>query len=337
MDSSQQNIIIYKTSDGKASVALYAKDGNIWMNQNQLAELFATSVPNISMHISNILKDGELEQDSVIKDYLTTATDGKEYNVTFYSLDMILAIGFRVRSKRGTQFRIWANKNLKEYMVKGFVMDNERLKNPDGRPDYFDELLERIRDIRASEKRFYQKIKDLFALSSDYDGSDKSTQMFFAETQNKLHFAVTGKTAAELIVARANADKPNMNLTSWKGSIVRKQDIYIAKNYLTHDEIDTLNRLVVIFLESAELRAKNRMDITMDFWRENVDRILDFQDKKILTNAGSISKVQMEKQVSEIYLSFDKRRKEFEALQADNEDLEELKKLEQEIKSKKKE
>jgi len=337
MDSGQQNIIIYKTSDGKASVALYAKDGNIWMNQNQLAELFATSVPNISMHISNILKDGELEQDSVIKEYLTTATDGKEYNVTFYSLDMILAIGFRVRSKRGTQFRIWANKNLKEYMVKGFVMDDERLKNPDGRPDYFDELLERIRDIRASEKRFYQKIKDLFALSSDYDGSDKSTQMFFAETQNKLHYAVTGQTAAELIVSRASAEKSNMNLTSWKGSIVRKQDIFIAKNYLTHDEIDTLNRLVVIFLESAELRAKNRMDITIDFWRENVDRILDFQDKKILTNAGAISKAQMEKQVAEIYANFDKRRKEFEALQADNEDLEELKKLEQEIKTKKKE
>ncbi len=337
MDKNKQNIIIYKTADGKASVALYAKDGNIWMNQNQLAELFATSVPNISMHISNILKEGELEQYSVIKDYLTTAADGKEYNVTFYSLDMILAIGFRVRSKRGTQFRIWANKNLKEYMVKGFVMDDERLKNPDGRPDYFDELLERIRDIRASEKRFYQKIKDLFTLSSDYEPDDKSTQMFFAETQNKLHYAVTGQTAAELIVSRANADKPNMNLTSWKGSIVRKQDIYIAKNYLTHDEIDTLNRLVVIFLESAELRAKNRMDITMTFWRENVDRILDFQDKKILTHAGSLSKSEMEKQVSEIYTNFDKRRKEFEALQADNEDLEELKRLEQEIKSKKKE
>ncbi len=332
----KQNIIIYKTSDGKASVALYAKDGNVWMNQNQLAELFATSKQNISLHINNILKEGELDENSVVKDYLTTASDGKEYNISFYSLDMILAIGFRVRSKRGTQFRIWANKNLKEYMIKGFLMDDERLKNPDGRPDYFDELLERIRDIRASEKRFYQKIKDLFALSSDYDADDKSTQMFFAETQNKLHYAVTGQTAAELIVSRANADKPNMNLTSWKGSIVRKQDIFIAKNYLTHDEIDTLNRLVVIFLESAELRAKNRMDITIDFWRENVDKILDFQDKKILTNTGSISKLEMEKQVLEIYKSFDKRRKEFEALQADKEDLEELKKLEQEINNLKK-
>jgi hypothetical protein len=186
MDNNTQNIIIYKTADGKASVALYAKDGNIWMNQNQLAELFATSKQNIGQHISNILNEGELEQNSVVKNYFTTADDGKEYNVAFYSLDMILAIGFRVRSKRGTQFRIWANKNLKEYMVKGFVMDDERLKNPDGRPDYFDELLERIRDIRASEKRFYQKIRDLFVLSSDYDADDKSTQMFFAETQNKL-------------------------------------------------------------------------------------------------------------------------------------------------------
>ncbi len=214
MENNQQNIIIYNTADGKASVALYAKDGDVWMNQNQLAELFATSKQNVGQHISNILKDGELDQNSVVKNYFTTADDDKEYNVTFYSLDMILAVGFRVRSKRGTQFRIWANKNLKEYMIKGFVMDDERLKNPDGRPDYFDELLERIRDVRASEKRFYQKIKDLFALSSDYDQTDKATQMFFAETQNKLHFSVTGKTAAEIIVSRASADKSNMNLTS---------------------------------------------------------------------------------------------------------------------------
>lgn len=330
--SDEKNIIIYNTADGKASVSLYARDGSVWMNQNQLAELFDTSVPNISMHISNILKEGELLQNSVIKDYLTTASDGKEYNVAFYSLDMILAIGFRVRSKRGTQFRIWANRNLKEYMIKGFVMDDERLKNSDGRPDYFDELLERIRDIRASEKRFYQKVRELFALSSDYDPTDKATQMFFAETQNKLLYAVTGQTAAEIILSRADADKPNMALTSWKGSIVRKQDIFIAKNYLSSDEIDTLNRLVVVFLESAELRAKNRMDITMKFWRENVDRMLEFQDKNILSNAGTISNRQMENKVREIYATFDKRRKEYALQQADNEDLEELKQLEEEIK-----
>jgi hypothetical protein len=328
----QKNMIIYKTVDGKISIALFAKDGMVWMNQNQLAELFDTSVPNISMHISNILRENELQVDSVVKDYLTTATDGKNYSVTFYSLEMILAIGFRVKSKRGTQFRIWANKNLREYMVKGFVMDDERLKNPDGRPDYFDEMLERIRDIRASEKRFYQKVRDLFALCSDYDSSDKVTQMFFAETQNKLLYAVTSKTAAEIIISRASANNPNMALTSWKGSIVRKQDIFIAKNYLTEDEIDTLNRLVVIFLETAELRTKNRIDITMDFWRENVDKILELNDKKVLKGKGSVSNALMEKKVEEIYETFNSMRKSFEAQKADECELEELKKLEKKIK-----
>lgn len=334
MIESKGDIIIYNTVDGKASIALYAVDGTVWMNQNQLAELFDTSKQNIGQHIKSILSDSELAEDSVVKNYFTTASDGKEYNVSFYSLDMILAIGFRVRSKRGIQFRQWANRNLKEYMVKGFVMDDERLKNPDGRPDYFDELLERIRDIRASEKRFYQKVRDLFALSSDYDGTDKSTQMFFAETQNKLLYAVTGKTAAEIIISRADHTQPNMNLTSWKGQIVRKQDIYTAKNYLNHDEIDTLNRLVVLFLESAELRAKNRQDLTIQFWRDNIDKILDFQDKKVLTNAGSISNAEMEKQVNRIYELFDQSRKIESAQKADDEDLEELKRLEEKIKKK---
>lgn len=270
----ENKIIIYNTADGKAAVSLYARDGSVWINQNQLAELFYTSKQNIGQHIKSILEDNELDKNSVVKNYFTTATDGKTYEVTFYSLEMILAIGFRVRSKRGTQFRQWANQNLKEYIVKGFVIDDERLKNPDGRPDYFDELLARIRDIRASEKRFYQKVRDLFALSSDYDATDKATQMFFAETQNKLLFAITGKTAAEIVVSRANAIEPNMALTSWKGTVVRKQDIYIAKNYLSEDEIDSLNRFVVVFLETAELRAKNRQDITTDFWRENVDKII---------------------------------------------------------------
>jgi hypothetical protein len=328
----QKNMIIYKTVDGKISIALFAKDGMVWMNQNQLAELFDTSKQNISQHIINILKESELIENSVVKNYLTTAEDGKEYNVTFYSLEMILAIGFRVKSKRGTQFRIWANKNLHDYMIKGFVMDDERLKNPDGRPDYFDEMLERIRDIRASEKRFYQKVRDLFALCSDYDSSDKATQMFFAETQNKLLFAVTNQTAAEIIVSRASENKPNMALTSWKGSIVRKQDIFIAKNYLTEDEIDTLNRLVVIFLETAELRVKNRIDITMDFWRENVDKILELNDKKVLTGKGSVSNALMEKQVEKVYETFNSMRKSFDAQKTDESELEELKRLEKEIK-----
>ena len=331
----KQNIIIYKTQDGKVKLSLYARDGSVWMNQNQIAELFDTSVPNISMHITNILNEKELEENSVIKDYLTTASDGKNYEVAFYSLDMILAIGFRVRSKRGTQFRQWANRNLKEYMIKGFVMDDDRLKNPDGRPDYFDELLARIRDIRASEKRFYQKVRDLFKLSNDYDETDKATQMFFAETQNKLLFAVTNQMAAEIVVSRADAQKQNMGLTSWKGSIVRKGDVFTAKNYLTEDEIDTLNRLVVVFLESAELRAKNRQDITMDFWQTNVDKIIEFNDKKLLKDRGSVSKSQMEKIAGQVYEDFNNKRKIADAQEADLEDLKQIEMLEKQIKENK--
>ncbi len=328
----QQNIIIYKTDDGKVKIALYAKDGSIWLNQNQLANLFDTSKQSISYHIINILEDNELDKNSVVKNYLTTASDGKSYEVTFYSLEMILAIGFRVRSKRGVQFRQWANRHLKEFMVKGFLMDDERLKNPDGRPDYFDELLARIRDIRASEKRFYQKVRDLFMLSSDYDATDKATQMFYAQTQNKILYAITGQTAAEIVVSRADASKSNMALTSWEGSVVRKGDIYIAKNYLTEDEIDTLNRFVMVFLESAELRAKNRQDITMDFWRENIDKIITFNDKELLKGNGSISNEQMKKLVGKVYEEFDTKRKQFEAQQADLYDLKEIEDWEKNIK-----
>ncbi|MDK9694666.1 MAG: virulence RhuM family protein [Sulfurimonas sp.] len=328
----ENNIIIYNTADGKASVSLLAKDGTAWLNQNQLAELFATTKQNISLHIQNIFEENELEQNSVVKEYLTTAADGKNYSVVHYSLEMILAIGFRVRSKRGTQFRQWANKNLSEYMIKGFVMDDERLKNPDGKPDYFDELLERIRDIRASEKRFYQKVRDLFALSSDYDASDKETNLFYADTQNKLLFAITGQTAAEIITSRADALEPNMALTSFKGARVRKQDIYTSKNYLSEDELDSLNRLVVIFLETAEFRAKNRQDITMGFWRENIDRIIEFNDKKLLKGHGSVSKEQMEKMVEKVYATFDEKRKKQEAIEADHQDMEELKQIEEKVK-----
>lgn len=332
MNNPSQNIIIYNTVDGKTSVSLLAKNGTVWMNQMQIAELFASSKQNISLHIQNILEEKELDQNSVVKYSLTTASDGKNYNVAHYSLEMILAIGFRVRSKRGTQFRQWANKNLSEYMIKGFIMDDERLKNPDGKPDYFDELIERIRDIRASEKRFYQKVRDLFSLSNDYDATDKATQLFYAQTQNKLLFSITGQTAAEIIINRADAMQPNMALTSFKGLKVRKQDIYIAKNYLTEDELDSLNRFVMVFLETAELRAKNRQDITMDFWRENIDRIIEFNDKEVLKNNGSISHTQMEKMVEKVYATFDEKRKKQEAIEADYQDLEELKQLEERVK-----
>ena len=327
----EQNIIIYRTADGRASVALYAKDGKIWLNQQQMAELFATSKPNISMHIANILKEKELNEISVVKNYLTTAADGKNYNVVFYSLEMIIAVGYRVRGIRGTQFRQWATEHLTEYLVKGFTMDDERLKNPDGRPDYFDELLARIRDIRTSEKRFYQKVRDLFALSSDYDKTDKATQMFFAETQNKLIYAVTHQTAAELIVARADAKKPNMGLTTWKGSVVRKGDIIVAKNYLQSEEIDSLNRLVDIFLTSAEERVKGRRDLTLQYWQQNVDNLLTFQEKDILQNKGSISNAEMEAIVRHVYDEFDTNRKHYDAQLADAEDLKMLEKLEKSI------
>ena len=333
MQNNESNIIIYNTPDGKASVALYTRDGKIWLNQKQIAELFGTSVPSINMHIAKILKEGELDSNSVIKNYLTTAADGKQYNVIYYSLEMILAIGYRVRGVRGTQFRQWATRHLSEYLVKGFTMDDERLKNPDGRPDYFDELLLRIRDIRASEKRFYQKLRDLFKLSSDYEVKEKATQMFFAETQNKLLYAVTHCTAAELVVDRADDTKPNMGLTTWKGSIVRKGDIIIAKNYLNEDEIDTLNRLVTLFLESAELRVKERKDLTLDFWRENVKMLLTFQGKELLVGSGSVSNADMEEYVRSIYEKFDAKRKAYEAQFADEEDMKLLDDLENDIKN----
>ena len=317
----QRNIIIDKTLDGKASVALFAKDGKVWMNQKSIAELFGTSKQSISRHVINILNDCELDGDSVVKDFLTTADDGKNYNVTFYSLEMILAVGYRVHSVRGVQFRQWATRHLSEYLVKGFIIDDERLKNPDGRPDYFDELLARIRDIRASEKRFYQKLRELFALSSDYEAQEKATQMFYAETQNKLLFAVTHSTAAEIVLNRADEDKPNMGLTSWKGARVRKQDIIVAKNYLTEEEIDTLNRLTVIFLETAELHVKEKRDLTLEFWKRNVDAILTLHGKDILADKGSVTNAEMEEKVKEIYERFNSRRKVYEARLADDEDM----------------
>lgn len=318
------NIIIYNTDDGKTNVRLYATDGTVWMTQTQIAELFDSSKQNIGQHLKHCFDERELDKNSVVKYFFTTASDGKKYNTAFYSLDAILAVGFRVRSPRGVQFRRWANTTLKEYMQKGFVIDDERLKNPDGRPDYFDELLARIRDIRASEKRFYQKLRDLFALSSDYDKTDKATQQFFSETQNKLIYGITRATACDLIIARANPQKPNMALTSWSGAIVRKKDIIIAKNYLNKDEIDSLNRLVTIFLESAELRVKMRKDLTLAYWRHTVDKLLSDHDIPVLSNHGHHSRREMLDTVNAAYDAFDARRKQEEARQADEDDLKEL-------------
>lgn len=324
------DIIIYNTADGKAEIKLYADNGTVWLTQAQIAELFTKNISTISRHIANIFDENEIEEKSNLR-FMQIANSDKP--VAFYSLDVILAVGFRVRSPRGTQFRQWANNTLKEYLQKGFILDKDRLKNPDGRPDYFDELLEQIRDIRASEKRFYQKLRDMFALSSDYKVTEKATQLFFADTQNKLLFGVTKKTAAEIIATRANADAQNMALTSWSGSIVRKADVIVAKNYLTSDEIDVLNRLVTIFLESAELHVKMRKDLTLDFWRASVDKLLLDHGVPLLQSHGKITMEQAQTHARKVYEEFDARRKAFDAAQADEFDLLEL---EQETKNIKK-
>lgn len=327
-------LILYTTDDGRSQIQLRAEHQTVWLSQREMAQLFDVSPDNIGLHLKNIYEDGELSREATSEESSVVQTEGgREVRrpLTLYSLDAILAVGYRVRSARGVQFRRWASTVLKEYLLKGFVMDDERLKNPDGRPDYFDEMLERIRDIRASEKRFYQKVRDLFALSVDYDKTDRATGEFFAIVQNLLLFAVTRKTAAEIIAARANPDAPHFGLLTWKGAKVRTQDILIAKNYLTEDEIDTLNRLVVIFLETAELRTKSRQEIRMGFWKENIGQIITSNGFALLTHAGSIGQAQMEQATSARYAEFDQRRRRQEALQADQADEAELKALEQKL------
>ncbi len=327
------NLVIYQTEDGRARIECRLVDATVWLSQARMGELFDRSKKTISEHLQNLFEEGELDQDSVVRNFRTTAADGRSYDVAYYNLEAILAVGFRVKSPRGTQFRRWANSQLRELIVKGFVMDDERLKNPGGW-DYFDELLARIREIRASEKRFYQKVRDLFALSSDYQTREQETSLFFAEVQNKLLYAATRQTAAELIVARADPSQPNMALTTWSGSRVRKQDIIIAKNYLSADEVDTLNRLVVIFLEQAELRAKQQKDLTLEFWRSSVDRMLASNDQPLLDGPGSVSHEDMKTIATERYEDFDTQRRKQEAIAADAEDLKAIEDLEKDLKRK---
>jgi hypothetical protein len=329
-------LILYTTEDGRSQIQLRAADQTVWLTQLEMAELFDASKQNISLHLKNLFEDGELDAEATVKESLTVQVEGSREvrrPVTLYNLDAILAVGYRVRSPRGVQFRRWASTVLKEFLLKGFAMDDERLKNPDGRPDYFDEMLARIRDIRASEKRFYQKVRELFALSVDYDKSDRPTQQFFAAVQNLLLFAVTGQTAAELVSARANPMDPNFGLLAWKGDKVRKTDILVAKNYLTEDEIDTLNRLVVIFLETAELRAKSRKETRMAFWRENVEQIITSNGFALLHGKGRISHEQMEVDTEARYFEYDERRKQQEAAAADLSDEAELTALQSKLKS----
>ncbi len=328
-------LILYTTEDGKSQIQLRAKDQTVWLSQKEMAQLFDVSTDNIGLHLKNLYDDGELIREATTEESSVVQIEGgREVRrpVTLYNLDGILAVGYRVRSPRGVQFRRWASTVLKEFLLKGFAMDDERLKNPDGRPDYFDEMLARVRDIRASEKRFYQKVRDLLALSTDYDKTDRSTQQFFATVQNVLLFAVTRQTAAEIVSARADPDAPNFGLLAWKGDKVRKTDIVVAKNYLTEDEIDTLNRLVVIFLETAELRAKNRTETRMAFWKENIDQIITSNGFPLLEGKGGISHEQMEASTATRYLDFDQRRKTQEALHADQADEAELKSIESKLK-----
>lgn len=330
------NIILYETPQGKINIQVRFENETFWLTQKAMAELFRCSTDNISLHLKNIFKDGELNANSVTEEYSATASDGKNYKTKFYSLDAIIAVGYRVNSLQATQFRIWATKTLREYIIKGFVLDDERLKQGKqfGR-DYFDELLARIRDIRASEKRFYQKIKDLFALSEDYKFNQKETDQFFAQVQNKLLFAVTKHTAAELILSRAKATLPNMGLTTFKGSRVRKEDIYIAKNYLTEKELDTLNRMVTLFLDTAELRVQDQIPLNLEYWKMETEKVIAFSNKPILKGQGTISHAQMEKKVSQTYLQFDTNRKKIEAQAEDEAEQEAINQLIKRVKKRK--
>lgn len=325
-------LIIYRTEDGSDELRLRLVDGSVWLTQAEIGTLFDTSKQNVSLHLRTIFADEELSEGAVVKQSLTTAADGKRYKTNLYNLKAILAVGYRVRSPRGAQFRRWATEVLNEYLVKGFVMNDERLKEPGGW-DYFDELLERIRDIRASEKRFYQKVRDVFAqTSSDYDKDSDLAKAFFATIQNKLVFAVTGTTAAELIVARADASKPNMALTSWKGERVRKGDVTTSKNYLDADEVDTLNRLVTGFLEFAELRAKNRQTTTMSDWVVQTDRFVAFNERAVLKGPGRVSHTRMEQIAHERYETFDDKRRIAETEAAEREAIAELEQIEAQAK-----
>lgn len=334
------NIILYESPQGKITIAVRFENETFWLTQKAMAELFGVEVPAISKHLKNIYAEGELLEATTISKMETVVNRGFRGEVTdkldFYNLDAVIAVGYRVNSKQATQFRIWATNTLKEFIIKGFVLDDERLKQGKSfGKDYFDELLARIRDIRASEKRFYQKIRDLFMLSEDYDKTDAKTEKFFAEVQKKLLFAVTKLTAAEIVVGRAKADLPNMGLTSWKGSIVRKEDIFIAKNYLTKDEVDTLNRMVTLFLDTAELRVKEQIPLALEFWQQEADAVIQFSRKPLLNNPGSISHEAMKTIATKTYTEFDANRRKIEAQQADVEDNKALENLINKTKKKK--
>jgi hypothetical protein len=322
-------IILYATEDGKDRIELRVDGGTVWLNQLEIAELFQTTKQNASLHIKNILADQELSAEATVKESLTVQKEGNrevKRTISLYNLNMILAVGYRIRSPRGTQFRRWATSVLQDYLIKGFAVDNVRLKQPDF--DYFDELLERIREIRASEARFYKKVRDLMALSEDYDSKSQSAHAFFATIQNKMIYAVSGHTAAELIVERSDSSLPNMGLTSWNGSRVRKNDAKVGKNYLGDEEISELNLIVTMFLDTAELRTKRRKTIQLADWKSILDSFLESNELPLLKTAGSISHAKAMQVAETRFEDFETMRKQAERLtDAEVSELEELEQI----------
>lgn len=300
-------VILYQTQDDQTRIEVLLEQETVWLTQGQMAELFQTTVPNVSMHIRNLFQEGELTKDSVVKEFLTTAADGKAYKTNYYNLDVIISVGYRVRSLRGTQFRIWATQRLREFLVKGFILDDERLSEGKTEPRYFDELITRIRAIRASEKNFYRKVQDIYATSIDYDPTQPITHEFFATVQNKMHWAAHGKTAAEVIAQRADASKPNMGLTAWKGKTLTKNDTLIAKNYLSQDELEVLNLLVSQYLDFAELQARAKKPMFMKDWAAKLHDFLKVNDREILKDAGRISRTMAEELVTKEFEKYQSR------------------------------
>lgn len=325
----QGELIVYQGQGLDSPVQVRLDGETVWLNQKLMAELYGVSVPTINEHISNIYDDEELLPEATIRKFRIVQTEGNRQVgrlIDHYNLEMILAVGFRVRSKRGSQFRKWANERISEYLVKGFTMDDERLKGNPGVVDYFDELLARIREIRASEARVYLMIKNIFALASDYQEGSKITQLFFATMQNKMHYAATGLTAAEIVTQRANSELPNMGLTNWKGSQVLKTDVGTAKNYLDKEEIDTLNRITVMFLDQAEFRAQRRQTIQMGDWEGFLDKFLNDVELPVLDNAGRVTHQQALNFANEQYDQFSEKRRLEAQQEADQHYVEDLKK-----------
>ena len=298
----KNNFIIYTTDDGQVDIEVRLEDENVWLTQNSMAELFDTTKQNISLHIKNIFEEKELEENSVVKHSLTTAKDGKNYKTKFYNLDLIISVGYRVKSIRGTQFRIWANKLIKEYLIKGYNLNVERFKNNGGGP-YFEEVLEKIRDIRSSEKVFWRKILDIYATSVDYDAKNEQTREFFRTVQNKMHYAVHGNTAAEVIFNRVDSEKENIGLTNFKGNMPTRAETEIAKNYLNEKELNLLNRMVSAYLDVAEINALNMHAMTMKEWVNELNGFLTMTHKDILEGAGTISH---EKALAKAHEEYDK-------------------------------